>query len=93
MSTNKIKTVTLHSVNKHLSKIFRNQMHYNYKLDEDIFKKLIQRITLPTEPNKKIKLMYYNKFKTSNLVINNNSSPSIRVLPKKLTLFINLKVL
>ena len=73
MSTNKIKTVTLHSVNKHLSKVFRNQTHYNYKLDEDIFKTLIQRNTLPTDPNKKIKLIiYYDKFKTSNLVINNN---------------------
>ena len=33
--------------------------------------------------NKKIKLIiYYNKFKTSNLVIRNNSSPSIGVLQK-----------
>ena len=38
---------------------------------------------LPTDPNKKIKLIiYYNKFKTSNLVIKNNSSPSIGVLQK-----------
>ena len=43
----------------------------------------IHRNILPTDPNKKIKLIiYYNKFKTSNLVIRNNSSPSIGVLQK-----------
>ena len=60
---------------------YRNQMHYNYELDENILKTLIQRNILPTEPNKKNELIiYYNKFKTSNLVIKNNSSPSIGVL-------------
>ena len=44
---------------------------------------LIHRNILPTDPNKKIKLIiYYNKFKTSNLVIRNNSSLSIGVLQK-----------
>ena len=58
-------------------------MYYNYKLDENIFKTLIQRNILSTDPNKKIKLIiYYNKFKTSNLVIKNNSSPLIGVLQK-----------
>ena len=58
-------------------------MHYNYKSDEKILKTLIHRNILPTDPNEKIKLiMYYNKFKTSSLVIKNNSSPSIRVLQK-----------
>ena len=62
---------------------YRNQMHYNYKSDEKILKTLIDRNILPTDPNKKIKLIiYYNKFKTSNLVIRNNSSPSIGVLQK-----------
>ena len=43
----------------------------------------IHRNILPTDPNKRIKLIiYYNKFKTSNLVIKNNSSPSIGVLQK-----------
>ena len=43
----------------------------------------IHRNILPTDPNKKIKLIiYYNKFKTSNLVIKNNSSSSIRALQK-----------
>ena len=48
-------------------------MHYNDKLDENIFKMLIQRNILLTDPNKKIKLnIYYNKSKTSSLVINNS---------------------
>ena len=56
-------------------------MHYNYKSDEKILKTLIHKNILLTDPNKKIKLiLYYNKFKTSNLVIRNNSSPSIGVL-------------
>ena len=37
--------------------------------------------------------MYYNEFKTSNLVINNNAFPSIGVLQKELKLYINLNVL
>ena len=46
-------------------------------------KTLIHRNKFPTDPNKKIKLIiYYNKFKTSNLIIKNNSSPSIGVLRK-----------
>ena len=58
-------------------------MHYNYKSVEKILKTLIHRNILPTDPNKKIKLIiYYNKFKTSNLVIRNNSSPSIGVFQK-----------
>ena len=56
-------------------------MRYNYKSDEKILKILIHRNILPTDPNKKIKLIiYHNKFKTSNLVIRNNSTPSIGVL-------------
>ena len=62
---------------------YRNQMHYNYKSNEKILKTLIHKNILPTDPNKKIKLViYYNKFKTSNLVIRNNSSPLIGVLQK-----------
>ena len=58
-------------------------MHNNYKLDENILKTLIQRNILPTNPKKKKKLIiYYDKFKTSSLVIKNNSSPSIGVLQK-----------
>ena len=77
-------TVLLHPVNKQISNFFyRNQMHCNYKSDEKLLKTLIHRNIHPTYPNKKIKLIiYYNKFKTSNLVIRNNSSPSIGVLQK-----------
>ena len=78
MLPKKINTVPLHRVNK---PFYRNQMYYNYKSDEKILKTLIYR---NTDPNKKIKvIIYYNKFKTSNLFIKNNSSPSIGVLQKK----------
>ena len=67
----------------YIEHFYRNQMHYNDKSDEKILKTLIHRNILPTDPNKKIKLIiYYNKFKTSNLVIKNNSFPSIGVLQK-----------
>ena len=38
-------------------------MQYKYKLYENIFKILIQRNILSTDPNEKIKLIYYDKFK------------------------------
>ena len=62
---------------------FWEAMHYNYKLDENLLKTLIKRNILPSDPNKRIKLIIYNnKLKISSLVINNNSIPSIRVLQK-----------
>ena len=58
-------------------------MHYNYKLGENILKTLIKRNILPTDYREKKKIIiYYNKFKISDLVINNNSSTSIGVLLK-----------
>ena len=65
MLANKLNTVILHPVNKQLSNFFyRNQMHYNNKLSENILKTLIQRIILPTDPNKKKQLIiYYNNLK------------------------------
>ena len=59
-------------------------MNYNYKSDEKILKSLIHiNLPPPTDPYKKIKvIIYYNKIKTSNLVIRNNSSPSIMALQK-----------
>ena len=75
---------SIQSTNIYLTFFYRNQMHYNYESDEKILKTLIHKNILPTDPNKKKKLIiYYNKFKTSNLVIRNNSSPSIGVLQKK----------
>ena len=62
---------------------YRKQIHYNYKSAEKILKTLIQRNILPTDPNKnKTKLIYHNKFKTSNLVIKNNPSSLFGVLQK-----------
>ena len=72
---------TLPSQQTYIKLFYHNQMHYNYKSDEKILKTLIHRNIHPTDPNKKIKLIIYdNKFKTSNLVIKNNSSSSIGVL-------------
>ena len=46
-------------------------------IDEHILKNLIENNVLPTDPTKKVRLIiYYNKFKTSNLIISSNSSPS-----------------
>ena len=98
---------TLTSQETFIKLFYRNQMHYNYKLDENILKTLIKRNILLIYTNEKIKLIiYYNKFKTSNLVIKNNSFPSIGVLQKnktkqnkkkqkqqKTTLYINSNVL
>ena len=85
MLTYKINTVPPPPSQQTYIKLFfyRNQMHYNYKSDEKILKPLIFRNILPTDTNKKIKLtIYYNRFKTSNLVIKNNPSLSIGVLQK-----------
>ena len=90
MLTNKINTVLLHPVNKHISKFFyRNQMHYNYISDEKIMKTLIHKNILPSDPNKVIKLIiYYNKFKTLEII----PLPRLEFC-KKPTLYINLNVL
>ena len=37
---------------------------------------------LPTDPTKKVRL-YFNKFKTSNLIISNNSSPFTELFDKQ----------
>ena len=59
----------------------KNQFHTNYKIDKHILKNLIQKNVLPTDPTKKIRLIiYYNKCKTSNLIISNNTSPSTELL-------------
>ena len=67
-------------------------MHYNNKSDEKILKTLIHKNKLPTDPNKKIKLIIYcHKFKTSNSVIKKIPLPRL-VFCKKPTLYINLNV-
>ena len=45
MLANKINTAKLHPINKHLSNFYLKQMHYSYKLDENIFKRLIKKHT------------------------------------------------
>ena len=60
---------------------YKTQFHSNYKIDEHILKNLIQKNVLPIDPTKKIRLIiYYNKFKTSNIIISNNSSASTKLL-------------
>ena len=60
---------------------YKNQFHNNFKIDEHILKNLIWKNILPSCPTKKVRLIiYYNKFKTSNLIISNNTSPSTKLL-------------
>ena len=62
---------------------YKNQFHSNYKIDEHILKNLIQKNVLPTDPTKKVTfIIYYNKFKTSNLIISNNTSSSTKLLDR-----------
>ena len=59
---------------------YKKQFHSNYKIDEQILKNLIHKNVLPTDPTKKVRLIIFNnKFKTSNLIIFNNASPSIEL--------------
>ena len=51
-------------------------MHRNYKLDEIARTKIFRNNVTATAPDNKVKLViYYTKFKTTNLVVRNNSSP------------------
>ena len=64
---------------------YKNQFYSNYKIDEHVLKNLIQKNVLPIDPTKKLWLIvYYNKFKTTNLIISNNSSPSTELDRTKL---------
>ena len=48
-----LNTSTSYLINMYLSNFFYcKMMNYNYKLDENIFKMLIQRNILPTDSNK-----------------------------------------
>ena len=55
MLANKINTNTPPSQQAFIKFFKCNQMHCNYKLDENILKSLIQRNVLPTDTNKKNK--------------------------------------
>ena len=52
-------------------------MHYNYKLNKQAITNIIKRHIKPIEKQKQIKLIYYTKFKTSNLIVKNNNSAKI----------------
>ena len=53
---------------------YRNQMHYNNKLDEQVITNIIKRHIKPIENLKQIKLIVnYTKFKTSNLIVKNST--------------------
>ena len=61
----------------------KTQYNCNYKIDEYILKKPYpkKKNVLPTDPTKKVRLIiYYNKFKTSKLIISNNTSRSTELL-------------
>ena len=50
-------------------------MHYHYKLDKQAITNITKRHSKPIEKQKQIKLIiYYTKFKTSNLIIKNNTN-------------------
>ena len=49
-----------------------NQMHNNYKLDEQAITNIIKRHNKPIEKQKQIKLIY-TRFKTSNFIVKNKT--------------------
>ena len=50
-------------------------MHKNYKVDEHVITNIILRHIKPTESHKQIKLIiYFTKYKTSNLIVRNNTN-------------------
>ena len=59
--------------NNHTNRINRyygNEMHYNYKLDEQAITNIIKRYMKRIEKEKQIKLIIYNtKFKTLNFIV------------------------
>ena len=62
---------------------YKNQVHNNYKRDEQILKNRIQKNVLPTNHTKKVRLIIYdNKFKTSNLIMSNKSSSSTELVDR-----------
>ena len=63
---------------------YKKHFHSNYMIDEHIFKKKLSKNVHPNDPTKKIRfVIYYNKFKTSNLIKSNNTSPSTKLIERK----------
>ena len=76
-SNNSINTNNTNRINLY----YRNQMHYNYKLDEQAITNIIKTHIKPIEKRKQIKLIiYYTKFTVSNLIAKNrNNSAKIHL--------------
>ena len=50
-------------------------MHYNYKFDKQAITNIIKGGSKPIKKQKQIRLIiYYIKFKTSNLIVKNNTN-------------------
>ena len=59
-----------------------NQIHPNFRWDEKILKNIIHRYISSTDNNKVRFIIYYKKFKTLDLVVNNNSFPPKKIMEK-----------
>ena len=56
---------------------YKNQMHKSNKFDEQVINNIIHGHIKPTKPQKQIKLIiYHSKFKTSSLIVKNNTNSS-----------------
>ena len=56
-------------------------MHSNYKLDEQAITNIIKWHIKPIEKQKQMKLIiYFSKFKTSNLIVKNNTNSAKTLL-------------
>ena len=60
---------------KTITIFYCNQINSNYKQDETCIRRILKQNISPVETDNKIKvIIYYNKFKTANLVLCNNPS-------------------
>ena len=60
---------------KNITIFYCNQINSNYKQDETCMRRMLKQNISPVEENSKIRvIIYYNKFKTANLVLCNNPS-------------------
>ena len=92
INNNYSNTLVDHEINKYLDKSFsptpnhseqniipiyyKNQMHPNHRIDENVLKEIVSNNTKCINPNDKLKLIiYYKNRKSSSLVMKNNMSP------------------
>ena len=58
---------------KYITIYYCNQIHPNYRQDENTIKKIIKTHVIPKEPMTHIKtIIYYKKFKTSSIIVKNS---------------------